>query len=164
MNPFWSTESSESKIHFAGIIATVIGGFTRNLLHLYAPLATPGRCKKVHRCNFSNCRETWGFSSRLRPEFAEFKRRFLPSALDRHTPNRTTDCLTDLSLRIAKKYKLKIISAGLRKHKTALKMGDWYLSLRRKLPVSVLQITRYLSKLQQCTRQHVLVFPSLNLI
>ena len=48
----------EMGVHFAGVIATVIGGFTRNFLHLYTPPATPGRCKKVHRCNFSNCRET----------------------------------------------------------------------------------------------------------
>ncbi len=39
------TKNSESKFHFPGVIATVIGGFTQNFLHISFQ-ATPGNRKK----------------------------------------------------------------------------------------------------------------------
>ena len=58
MIPFLSTENSESRFHFQGVIATVVGGFTRNFLRISFPQATPKNRKKVHQCNKSNYGET----------------------------------------------------------------------------------------------------------
>ena len=93
MFPFTSTKNSERKIQFAGVLAAAIDRFTRKFVYFNTPHITPRMCKKVHRCNLSTYWETQGFLLRKRSEFAK--------NLDRHTPNRTINFLSDLSLRIA---------------------------------------------------------------